>query len=1303
MPSSSPNVQSQPTTALHQLPYQQNHRQTYNTRYRSRPNGRRHASRDFAPPTNVQDPHHFPALGVQRASIPPPAPMSHQPQAYFERWPDRSSQGRGQGGQMLHGSYTPAGHFNQHLPQTNQYPAQHQQPAMRHYPDRRPHQNQTYHAAAPPTAFPQGTSNHHQIRRQNDYLNDLNAEISKSLLSTDEMQKKEALRKRLEAIAQTIFALSDGDGSVDAGRVRLKCYGSSRNGFALPGADLDLVLVLPGTKPAEDTIIERGRLLEKSLLDDGFGARLLINTRVPILKVCDSPSETLLVNLRRKREQWEAEEANRPSENLVEESVILQQPTYRQLVSAENLFEELSDLAINTPLPNSESREVLDVEFTKDSGIHCDINFSNQVAVYNSELLRIYSEFDPRVRNLGIFVKTWAKRRKINTPYHGTLSSYGYIMMVLHYLMNVANPPIIPNLQLLARSQDDWASKTDIELFDGFDIRFLQSRQELEDAKNQMTQNRETLGSLIAGFFSYYGQNNGFHWTGEVISLRTKGGILKKQDKGWTGAKWAENSNHIRLRYLLCIEDPFEVEHNIARTVVHSGIVAIRDEFRRAIRLLTSIAKTDNKWQWHASEALSSESLIEEIPDREDFLRKDTEAHRARAKQRKLNDQAENASSLQSNSTWGDASQADRDGTWNESCSASSERQDCDSLHEASYTQLTRDVTSQQVKRRHFGGRLRKVKDESEDESEAEGPSVPVSEEPQVDPTVESDVPNVTVAIAEQLSQELLDRHEEANNYSTQGLNAIPVPEPWDLNTKAGRWLERRDNKMRNDQEVQIRNSEQRKWNDQFPHDPRRPATDPLFGLWVAQEIYPPWPSTAPTVDETTMQNSQTGPSGNAEQSDGPVGPSKATETTWDRRTQGGSWLFRRDRQIEAGTFIPPRWQHHLVFHKAFPYNPKRTPDELQLMNELLRQYCRQRNWLLDDSDVRVQKALAEFYSSKEGNLGKAFTSGHRDKGQYQSPTVNDASSEAAVVSETLLPSEIDPILNVQSLMRDAGMSFTDDKHLRADSGISGLSGKSQPRVPTTLHPLDTEASPQPREENPQIIPIPRRLHHQFDVRQLRDMDTIRRGGNGCVRRSTDPSHVRMNDSTARFLEAWEIGMIEESSECEWGGGGAMGEQVWGGSTSKDDATRSATEEVLEMARIVDMQSQSSLEHVYHTGNEDLGDDYPFNAEDGVGNEIFWANQENTAPTSFINNTYQHHTTSGLPPPPTMTDTTSERPPSSLSSDPAPLPAIVPQQEPFKTEEEGLGWDTNIWTGEKVKAVSWNLHSRAADVEGEDW
>ena len=55
--------------------------------------------------------------------------------------------------------------------------------------------------------------------------------------------------------------------------------------------------------------------------------------------------------------------------------------------------------------------------------------------------------------------------------------------------------------------------------------------------------------------------------------------------------KTVEETKEIRLRYLFAIEDPFELDHNVARTVTHTGIVSIRDEFRRAWRLIKGSGK----------------------------------------------------------------------------------------------------------------------------------------------------------------------------------------------------------------------------------------------------------------------------------------------------------------------------------------------------------------------------------------------------------------------------------------------------------------------------------------------------------------------------------------------------------------------------------------------------------------------------------------------------------------------------------------------------------------------------------------
>lgn len=327
------------------------------------------------------------------------------------------------------------------------------------------------------------------------------------------------------------------------------------------------------------------------------------------------------------------------------------------LLTKMNTVSDPAKLAPNQPRDPYKDR----LEFPKSGvGVQCDINFSAHLALHNTLLLRCYSHADPRVRPLVLFVKHWAKVRGINTPYRGTLSSYGYVLMMLHYLVNVAQPFVCPNLQELAPPPDPNLPPEIVEemtICKGRNVHFWRDEEAIKHLARQgsLTQNQDSIGYLIRGFFEYYAQSNmmstvqarGFDWGRDVLSIRTQGGLLSKQEKGWTGAKTVfevqnkaapppasepslmqanpqtptdsetptptatpsqplpspgepPKSSHdkakgevkeIRHRYLFAIEDPFELDHNVARTVTHNGIVAIRDEFRRAWRIIRNAGR----------------------------------------------------------------------------------------------------------------------------------------------------------------------------------------------------------------------------------------------------------------------------------------------------------------------------------------------------------------------------------------------------------------------------------------------------------------------------------------------------------------------------------------------------------------------------------------------------------------------------------------------------------------------------------------------------------------------------------------
>lgn len=591
----------------------------------------------------------------------------------------------------------------------------------------------------------------HAVQAQVDFLNQrAEVEIAEAEMDVEDLQEKENLRVLLQRICRSAIREYEHQKSrlLDESTVSLQSFGSLRSGFAIRGSDMDLALVSPFSNPdiaSPDSDIPR--LLEKVLLDLGYGARLLTRTRVPIIKFCEKPTPELAVALRKARAEWE-EERDAPPKPVVAEqqkakhessqekadeisehkalkdgcvtidgNVIEQQPgsaiphtlpvteqpageapigegsatkidakadnkskehanehQKTDLVSPAHAQEEkgkgqesgeeelphrsdeelvrLFRLAISEGWFNEEERKVVSqfasaverhgsdgdhtelvdarlrletlshvlrkyrappdthLDFPKGGiGIQCDINFSNHLALHNTLLLRCYNHCDLRVRFAVLFVKAWAKRRRINSPYHGTLSSYGYVLMVLHYLVNIAQPQLVPNLQMAWKLPVHGCPPLDETNVDGYDVRFWRSEEEIKNLsrRGMLTQNRETVGSLLRGFFHYFAHNgpsvfqNGFLWTQDVLSLRTPGGLLSKQEKGWTGAKTTiieptaagQQGREVRHRYLFAIEDPFEIDHNIARTVVHDGIVAIRDEFRRAHRIIQSAGRSD--------------------------------------------------------------------------------------------------------------------------------------------------------------------------------------------------------------------------------------------------------------------------------------------------------------------------------------------------------------------------------------------------------------------------------------------------------------------------------------------------------------------------------------------------------------------------------------------------------------------------------------------------------------------------------------------------------------------------------------
>eukprot|EP00878_Enallax_costatus_P028456 GHUV01030739.1.p1 GENE.GHUV01030739.1~~GHUV01030739.1.p1 ORF type:complete len:229 (+),score=73.64 GHUV01030739.1:379-1065(+) len=154
-----------------------------------------------------------------------------------------------------------------------------------------------------------------------------------------------------------------------------------------------------------------------------------------------------------------------------------------------------------------------------------------------------------------------AKRRSCNEAYVGSLSSYAYVLLCIAHLQ-ARSPPVLPVLQELQpfthqRTIGTWCCdyNDDIEALAGFGAA-----------------NTESVAQLLTSFFYYWAHQHDYRRS--VISVRMSMQLTKAM-KGWTTRVGME-------RHLFCIEDPFELSHDLGRTVHADGCDKLRHEFRRA-------------------------------------------------------------------------------------------------------------------------------------------------------------------------------------------------------------------------------------------------------------------------------------------------------------------------------------------------------------------------------------------------------------------------------------------------------------------------------------------------------------------------------------------------------------------------------------------------------------------------------------------------------------------------------------------------------------------------------------------------
>jgi len=153
---------------------------------------------------------------------------------------------------------------------------------------------------------------------------------------------------------------------------------------------------------------------------------------------------------------------------------------------------------------------------TRGMEVQCDINIDNTIGIRNSWLLRCYSELDPRVRPFIYLVKKFAKSANINDAQGGSLSTYAWLLLSLHFLQCGVEEPVIPVVQQLTNSDTNRIYGENFHNDDLNDV--AQIAMGIKQKINWQSKNKSSVGELFYQWITYYATS--FNFTDWVISVR---------------------------------------------------------------------------------------------------------------------------------------------------------------------------------------------------------------------------------------------------------------------------------------------------------------------------------------------------------------------------------------------------------------------------------------------------------------------------------------------------------------------------------------------------------------------------------------------------------------------------------------------------------------------------------------------------------------------------------------------------------------------------------------------------------------
>ena len=220
------------------------------------------------------------------------------------------------------------------------------------------------------------------------------------------------------------------------------------------------------------------------------------------------------------------------------------------------------------------------------SGVHCDISFRNRSSVANSEFIRVCTDSDPRVRELLVTLRYFCKLHGLAGGGGGLrMSNYALTLLAILFLQLVEPPLLLPVVELqdlpgLAR--DDIA---------GWNCAFPRDPALLPPRPPSPHSSLQLLQQFLAWVTS-------LHWH-QVVLCPFLGRVISRdslQDPAFLAANFPPGQSFLgpeglQLDKPLCLQDPFELSHNVCRNLPLKAVNNLRNYFVTAGQLVNRMVE----------------------------------------------------------------------------------------------------------------------------------------------------------------------------------------------------------------------------------------------------------------------------------------------------------------------------------------------------------------------------------------------------------------------------------------------------------------------------------------------------------------------------------------------------------------------------------------------------------------------------------------------------------------------------------------------------------------------------------------